>query len=432
MSKSNNDIVNKVYCDKPFDHNYIHTNGNYRLCCVTTENIIHNDRKQVYTASKHGVSEYWNSDRMKEIRVKMLKGEKIKDCWRCYKQDEAGEQSLRSTNTLKKYRAVLDQNGVLDLPANTAQLQLGNICNLKCKMCSQMYSHMNGLELKEMGQQDPQWLSWVKEQSGNVNNWIHDLGVKETWYKDKKLKDELFTHISHNVNGLNIIGGEPTLIPEFYEMLERCHSDGTLVNKDITISTNLTNTNDKLIKWLQMCRRWKIWASVDGVGERTEYIRYPSDWNVILRSLDFYKGMMTDNGNLTLSPAVQLLNADQLDDMIKWWLDYTGGLDDNYDFTWLATVSYPLICSPHIAPKAWREKVADKLEKFKWSHNRHGPHYENFIRNLRIDQYTEQQAKHLQQSFIRYNDQQDKFRQVKKTWRQLLPDLEQALTQNLR
>ena len=87
-------------------------------------------------------------------------------------------------------------------------------------------------------------------------------------------------------------------------------------------------------------------------------------WNKILESLEFYRNILGTNGKITLSPAVQLLNIDQLDDIIKWWLDWCGGeLNDRYGFTWLATVWYPLICNPNIAPRKWRLMVADKLSK---------------------------------------------------------------------
>ena len=113
--------------------------------------------------------------------------------------------------------------------------------------------------------------------------------------------------------------------------------------------------------------------------------------------------------------------------IIKWWKDWCGGeLNAQYGFTWLATVWYPLICNPNIAPKQWRLKVADKLSHYKFDN-----FYENLITNLRKDYHTETKAKQLQQAFIKYNDKQDKFRNVPFTWRQLLPDLEQAIIENL-
>lgn len=415
--------MSKVFCNKPFDHNYIHPNGKIRLCCTTIQDIPTDNNYNLFDANKHSIEDYWNSNRMKEIRRKMIAGEKIRDCERCYKQEEQGTQSLRSTSGMNKFIMDTLPDGTYQKSAYTMQIQMGNICNLKCKMCSQMYSHMHGMETRDIGKQDPEWLHWVKKQGANVNNWTNELGIKQEWYKNTSTKEKMFEHISKNIRQLNVIGGEPTLIPEFYELFEYCDKRDTLSTKDVTIITNLTNTNPKLINWLPKLKRWTIWASVDGIGERTEYIRYPSEWNTILKSLDFYKSILGTNGNITLSPAVQLLNIDQLDDIIKWWKNWCGGeLNEQYGFTWLATVWYPLICNPSIAPREWRLNVANKLSKYKFDN-----FYDNIISDLRRDQHTPDRFKSLQEAFIKYNDKQDQFRNVPKTWRELLPNLEKAM-----
>lgn len=414
--------MSKVFCEKPFNHNYIHTNGKMRLCCTTIQDLPTDNNYNLFDANTHSIRDYWNSNRMKEIRRKMIAGDKIRDCERCYRQEEQGVQSLRSTGGMAEFIAKTEEDGTFNNPATTMQIQLGNICNLKCKMCSQMYSHMHGMETRDIGKQDPEWLHWVKEQGANVNNWTNELGVKQEWYKNIEFKSKMFEHISQNILHLNIIGGEPTLIPEFYELFEYCDKQGTLGDKTVTLVTNLTNTNSKLTTWLPKLKNWSIWASVDGVEARTEYIRYPSKWNKIIESLEFYRKLLGTNGNITLSPAIQLLNIDQLDDIIKWWLDWCGGeLNKKYGFTWLATVWYPLICNPNIAPRDWRLRVAEKLSKYKFDQN-----YENIIKELKRDQHTPEKYKELQKSFVKYNDRQDKYRQCK-TWRSLLPDLEKAI-----
>ena len=420
--------MSKVFCDKPFNHNYIHTNGKMRLCCTTIQDLPTDNKYNLFDANKHTVKDYWNSNRMKEIRRKMIAGEKIRDCERCYRQEEQGAESLRSTFGMDDFIKKTTADGFYQESADTMQIQFGNICNLKCKMCSQMYSHMHGMETRDIGKDDPEWLHWVKEQGANVNNWTNELGVKQEWYKNKIVKDNMFEHISRNIRWLVVIGGEPTLIPEFYELFDYCDKQGTLGDKIVTIVTNLTNTNPRLTNWLPKLKAWTVWASVDGVGERTEYIRYPSKWDKILESLEFYRNIMGDNGNITLSPAVQLLNIDQLDDIIKWWIDWCGGeLNDRYGFTWLATVWYPLICNPNMAPREWRLKVADKLSKYKFDDN-----YDNLIAELRRDQHTKEKAKELQRAFVKYNDKQDQFRNVPSTWRQLLPDLETTIREESR
>jgi len=420
--------MSKVFCDKPFNHNYIHPNGKMRLCCATKQDLPTDNNYNLFDARKHSIDQYWNSNRMKEIRRKMIAGEKIRDCEKCYEQEETGTQSLRSTVGMDDFIKDTLADGTYTKTASSMQIQMGNVCNLKCKMCSQMYSHMHGLETLEIGKQDPDWLHWVKEQGANVNNWTNELGQKEEWYKNSALKEQMFEHISKNITDLVVIGGEPTLIPEFYEMFQYCESQGTLSGKSMTLVTNLTNTNPKMTRWLPKLQRWSIWASIDGVGERTEYIRFPSQWTKVLESLEFYKQNLGTNGNITLSPAVQLLNIDQLDDIIKWWKDWCGGeLNKRYGFTWLAVVWYPLICNPNMAPREWRLQVAEKLSKYKFDE-----YYENIIKELRRDHHTPEKYKQLQEAFIKYNDKQDQFRNVPKTWRELLPDLAQSLTNSLK
>ena len=76
-----------------------------------------------------------------------------------------------------------------------------------------------------------------------------------------------------------------------------------------------------------------------------------------------------------------------------------------------------------MAPRDWRLQVADKLSKYKFDEN-----YENIIKQLRRDHHTPEKYRELQTAFIKYNDKQDQFRNVKKTWRELLPSLASALT----
>ena len=56
--------------------------------------------------------------------------------------------------------------------------------------------------------------------------------------------------------------------------------------------------------------------------------------------------------------------------------------------------------------------------------------YNKQIENLRKDILDKTMEIHLQKAFIKYNDTQDKHRKGK-TWRSLLPELEQTLTSNL-
>jgi len=374
---------------------------------------------------------------MKNTRLEMIKGKTIPACVKCNEQEEQGYKSMRRTEKKEKYIKETNADGSVNHSPHSAEIHFGNMCNLKCKMCSQNYSNQIGKELLEMGEDDPEWLNWVMKQSGNVNNWTNNLSVEYKWFKNPKIAHKLVEWISKNVTDLSILGGEPTIIPEFWKIFEHCEQKGTLTGKEVTIVTNLTNINPRVKTWLPKLENWTIWASIDGIGERTEYIRYPSNWNKIVENLNFYKSILKEksNGRIVFSPAISILNIDQLDDLLKWQLDFAeGNWNNNYNLSWMAQVWYPKMLNYDVAPYEYNLKIADKLEKsrYKFNHtdSRFLHYYDGHIKNLRENKIEETERKHLLESFVKYNDQQDKFR-GKTTWRKLIPELENSITKYL-
>tara|TARA_B100001057_G_scaffold495033_1_gene593020 strand:+ start:231 stop:1397 length:1167 start_codon:yes stop_codon:yes gene_type:complete len=379
----------------------------------------------------------WNSDYMKDARLKMKNGEVLKACTKCIKQEERGYKSMRNDQREEENLARVKADGSMDVMPYSMELHFGNVCNLKCKMCGQDYSNQIGKEILQIGEKDKDFLAWVYKQSGNVNNWTNNLSVEYTWFQNKKTKDRLMEYVSRNITLLTVIGGEPTVIPEFYELLDYCHNNGTLKDKEITIVTNLTNTNPKMTQWLPAMKEWKIWASLDGIDSTTEYIRYPSNFEKVKENLNYYKKLLDKHGNgsITFSPAIQLLNIHQLDEMLKWFIDFSDGAwGDTVNISWMAQVWYPRICNYDTAPREYRLMVADKLEKsvkYFEKYNGISFFYNEQIKNLRADQLDRATEIDLQNSFIRYNDTQDRHRKGN-TWRKLLPYLEETLTNSVK
>lgn len=423
----------KSYCDYPWQHLYVHTSGHNKICCMSEDNITKDDGYHHFNTKNDGLFDSWNSQYMKEIRQKMLAGEIVSNCQKCLRSESEGLESMRIEHNREQNLAITNTDGSIDTFPDNLELHFGNTCNLNCKMCSQMFSHSIGKELIKMGEQDPEFLKWVKKESGVLNNWTGELDMVYDWYKIDKVKKSIFENVSQHIKNLTVIGGEPTVIKEFYELLEYCHSRNTLKEKSLMITTNMTNTNKNLSTWLGACRRYTIHASIDGLDQRNAYIRYPANWSSILKSIDYYSLAMEKykNGCFSFSPAIQLLNIDQIDDLCLFFFENFA--TSNCDIAWVSQVRYPIICDYAILPREYRSMVSEKLtasaSKFKSEKIRH-----NIIaiaNDLKKDTYTDQQKKTYQEMFVRYNDQQDRFR-AKTTWRQLLPDLEKSLTASLK
>jgi glutamate-1-semialdehyde 2,1-aminomutase len=78
--------MSKTYCAYPWTHQYIHMSGSIRLCCATMTNAV-NNKGQRYHVNNDSLENVWNSDYMKQVRLKMLKGESLKECTKCVDQE---------------------------------------------------------------------------------------------------------------------------------------------------------------------------------------------------------------------------------------------------------------------------------------------------------------------------------------------------------
>lgn len=420
--------MSKSFCSYPWKHLYVHTTGHQKVCCMSEDNIVKSDGYRQFNMSKDEVLDSWNSDYMKKVRLKMLADEPLASCRRCVEAESKGLTSMRSTHQKDFWISTTNKDGSVEHKPSTLELHFGNTCNLHCKMCSQQFSHMIGKELLRMGKQDPDFLQWVKKESGIVNNWTGELDITYDWYKNEKVKKSIFEHVSKDVSFLTVIGGEPTIIPEFYELLEYCHSNNTLRDKSLTITTNLTNTNKNLTTWLGSVKHFTIHASIDGIDERNKYIRYPCNWDTILKSLEFYGNIMKkqQRSHFSFAPAIQLLNIDQLPELCNFFL--RNFITDRCEIAWVSQVRYPIICDYAILPTTYRHKIADSFESESKNiaHEITAKNILSHANDLRNESFDEEQKFSYQQMFIRYNDQQDKFRNTQ-TWRSLLPDLAKAL-----
>jgi hypothetical protein len=396
---------------------------------MSEDNITKDNGYHHYNSARDGLFDSWNSEYMKNIRKKMIAGESISNCQKCVRSETEGLSSMRTELNRAKNIERTNADGSVDHFPASVELHFGNTCNLHCKMCSQMFSHSIGKELIKIGEQDPDFLKWVKKESGVLNNWTGELDIVYDWYKNDKVKNSIFENVSRHVQNLTVIGGEPTIIKEFYELLDYCHRANTLKEKSLVITTNMTNTNKNLSTWLGNLKNFMVHASIDGIQDRNTYIRFPCDWGSVLKSIEFYKQTMLKhkNGNFSFAPAIQLLNIDQLYDLINF---FTGNfVTKNCDIAWISQVRYPIICDYSITPTDYKQKIAEKLlrsaekiqiEKIKNNVKAHAV-------DLMTEFYNEDQKKNYQKMFIRYNDVQDKIR-GKKTWRDLIPELEQSLT----
>ena len=174
------------FCSYPFEHLYLHSTGHFKVCCMMDEHVTKDDGYRQFNASRDGITALWNSGYYKQIRKDMLANKRLEKCNKCWLAEDNGLSSMRRKRDPHHYEKYTRSDGTLDLQPTDIELHFGNVCNLSCKMCSTQFSHMIGKELIKMGEQDPDFLKWVKKESGLVNNWTSELDVCTTGTRTKK------------------------------------------------------------------------------------------------------------------------------------------------------------------------------------------------------------------------------------------------------
>ena len=137
------------FCINPFVEINVKPAGSIRPCCAFGQSISKDDRTM--SVYEHSVEEIWNSDHMRDIRKQMVEDKPIKACVYCTSQERDGAPSMRTDGTkawldgwLNPEKRTLDDiksvalANDFSLPAGPewVDLDVGNLCNLKCRMCN--------------------------------------------------------------------------------------------------------------------------------------------------------------------------------------------------------------------------------------------------------------------------------------------------------
>jgi len=109
--------------------------GTVRPCCLADDEIVDDagNKFNLATADFKGIQ---NSNSMRELRQEFVDGKQPKTCRKCWREERAGRTSKRM-HTLDRLKHMLpDQDWTADAkPLMFLDLKLGNICNLKCRIC---------------------------------------------------------------------------------------------------------------------------------------------------------------------------------------------------------------------------------------------------------------------------------------------------------
>lgn len=291
-------MTNKIgpyFCVAPWTHTYVSPQGERRLCCASREEArfqkqyIDTGTDNNATFDPQTLTEHWNSEYMKNIRKRMLAGEKLSMCEVCNNQIlnlHTYRNYFNETLFPNKVQAILnntDDTGYTTLKPISYDYRISNLCNFKCRMCGEQLSS-----------------SWEAEKvmhnrvNFEINKWMEPTVRKKiTEFQKNILEKELQDAVDeHRLEEIYWVGGEPLMWEKHWTIMNQLVTSGHSKDVVIRYNTNLSRITYKhydLYRLLPKFKRVNICASIDGVGAVGEYIRTGLDWDLWLKN--FKKGM---------------------------------------------------------------------------------------------------------------------------------------------
>jgi len=379
--------ISPTFCVLPWIHLSTRPNGHMRVCCTANASSVRATNDQKYKGevgilkrddgkpanlNHTDLKVAWNAPYMKNIRIKMLKGEIPPSCQKCFKEEQSGYQSKRMWEN-RLWMKRLDMHEILK---NTKKdgtapdkiyyidLRLGSKCNLKCIMCSphdsslwvkdwnQLYPKIKNPSLKEI-------MMW--ENKGRVD------GASYNWYKNNTSFWEQLLDQIPNMKQLYFAGGESTIIPEHYKLLEECIKRGYAQNIELRYNSNGVEMPKKLFELWEHFERVIFHFSLDSIFEMNDYIRFPSQFKILEKNLE-QLDQTPDHIIVSIACAVQALNIYYIPDFIKWklqkqfkkinaWPKSAGFIDTHF-------VYHPAHLNVKVLPKWFKQQVTRKFEDF--------------------------------------------------------------------
>jgi hypothetical protein len=318
--------MSSTFCSLPWIHLATRPNGDVRLCCTANASgageedikdagLVKQDGK-IMNLQTSSIAQVWNSDYMKSVRLQMLNNTIPASCTKCFKEEAQGIVSKRQwENVVWKERLNVDSivdrtqsDGSLPVDIPYFDLRLGNLCQLKCIMCS---PHDSSAWIKEWKLQYPKYKTIELKQD---QSWDRDFNY--TWYKNGSFLDEMKSQAS-SIRELYFAGGEPLLIPEHYKILEFMVENGAAQDCILRYNSNGLELPEKLFELWNHFKQIKFNFSVDAFGERNDYIRYPSKWEDVVVNLKRLDDT-PDNITVNIACAVQLLNVITVPELVHW------------------------------------------------------------------------------------------------------------------
>lgn len=253
------------FCPLPWKGIFVHTNKT-GVCCVSSK-MFHNVSPD----------DFLNSDYLKDLREKFLRGEIDDTCRFCVSSELNGLQSIRQ-HAIKIYGR--DTTPRLEY----IEMRASNLCNFACQMCNRDNSSLISGEVENISEE----------------NWQQVL---------KNTKD---------LNTVVLTGGEPLLIKRYYELLDYLIEHNKQDDITLRIYTNCSVYNPSFIDKLSAFKKCHLNMSIDGIEHTAEMQRTNTVWKTVDENIRKFCDLPI---NLKFHSTLTNINILDIDRLIEYFIE---------------------------------------------------------------------------------------------------------------
>jgi hypothetical protein len=284
------------YCPLPFMSLTIHPT-NKLTSCMMSENkladVIDDDPL--------------NNSNFQELRTNMLNGKwSIADdkgpgkCINCYYKETNNLDSQRQ-NWLRKTKKEFPNINATTIVNDIYHLNLnfGNICNFKCRMCSPNYSNSLIPDFKYLQEK------YIPVRRFNVDETKKQIDIGLFFNK--------FHNNLKNLQSIWVTGGEPFIDDKIFEFINLLSNFADLSKIKLSITTNGSRIDFNKLEALNAFKSVALDISVDTTGELFEYMRSGGvfSWQEMLDTIYKSKYWQKQHSNrmLMINGTFQIYNS---------------------------------------------------------------------------------------------------------------------------
>jgi MoaA/NifB/PqqE/SkfB family radical SAM enzyme len=283
--------------------------GTVRPCCLADHEIQDNNGKK-FELTSASFADIQNSNHMQGLRDQFLKQQRPDTCRKCWNEEDAGRTSKRM-HTLDRLKHTLDDHSwTRDAnPLMFLDLKLGNICNLKCRICGSWSS-------SQFAGEDISFTPRDEQKSSHAYQMLR----AGAWPKENNHFWQQIDSVLADIRYIEFTGGEPFMIDQHFDMLQGIVDRGIADQVEIHYNTNGTLFPDRGPDIWKHFKTVEIAFSIDDIGPRFEYQRSNAAWGTVKENINRFRIMRDSMPNLLLQCCitVNVFNVRYLDEVALW------------------------------------------------------------------------------------------------------------------